>query len=373
MSSFKFTWMSDTHVGYRQYGLERRERDFQLAFLNAVQTAIDVGSAFIIHSGDIIHNNRPTADTIMCLKKAHDMLQKAGIPMWVVSGNHDWSEPHWINAINPDNDEDGIFLIDGKTLEYVDTANQKFTIYGCPWLPRDPFLASIPEIPDADVIVWHGAIKEFIGFPQASALSLEELPLSKCQLWAAGDIHVNRMRTIENKVRGGVTHVGYPGSTEMNSASEEEVKVIKVVTVEDSKITKMIDLPIASRKVLKLTIGCEEDVQGHIDALKKLANGERYSPLVYIDYPSDIGFDIKTRFNTALNANEFVLRFEQEAVSRDESGDYTSVAQQHLTPEDILYKMLPPDSVILPLARQLIDPAQDANRHLDEFIDAACQ
>lgn len=368
MSSFKFTWMSDTHVGYRQYGLERRERDFQLSFINAVQTAIDTGSKFIIHSGDIIHNNRPTAQTIMCLKKAHDMLREAGIPMWVVSGNHDFSEPHWISTINPDNDEDGIFLIDGKTLQY-----EGFSIYGCPWLPRDAFLASLPQIPNADVIVWHGAIAEFIGFPQASALKLEELPLDKCQLWAAGDIHVNRMRTVVNKRLGGVTHVGYPGSTEMNSSSEDDVKVIKVVTVEDGKIVKLVDLSVATRKVVKITIGCEADVQHHIDALKTMANGDRYSPLVYIEYPSDIGFDIQARFNNALNPNEFVLRFEQDSVVREESGDYVPVTNMQLTPEEVLYQILPPNSEILPVARQLIDPAQDANRILDEYIDAACK
>jgi len=368
MSQFKFAWMSDTHVGYRQYGLERRECDFRLSFIAAVQTAINVGCKFVIHSGDIIHNNRPTAQTILCLKEAHDRLRQAKIPLWVVSGNHDFSEPHWIQTINPDNDKDGIFLIDGKIVKYGG-----FTVYGCPWLPREGFLASIPQIPDADVIVWHGAISEFVGFPRASALRLEELPLSKCQLWAAGDIHVNRMLTVENKVRGGVTHVGYPGSTEMNSSSEPDEKVVKIVSVEDNKILRLDDLPVTTRRVVRFTISCEDDVSHRIDELKAMANGDRFSPLVYIKFPSNLGFDLPGRFNTALNPNEFVLRFEQDTVAREESGDYVPIVNMTSSPEDILHTMLPPNSDILPVARKLIDPAQDASRILDEYIDAVCQ
>jgi len=362
MSNFKFAWMSDTHLGYRQYGLERRERDFQLAFINAIQLVIDSGCEFAINSGDILHNNRPTAQTIMCLKEAHELLKSAGIPMWVVSGNHDFSEPHWVNTINPANDQSGIFLIDGKTVDY-----EGFTVYGCPWLPRDAFLASLPTIPKAEVIVWHGAIREFIGFPQASALKLDELPLDRCQLWAAGDIHVNSVKKV------GSTYVGYPGSTEMNSSSEDFVKVVKVVSVEDGMIVNIKDLEIATRRVLKISISDEEEAQARIDELKKMSNGDRYSPMVYIEFPSDIGFDIQARFNSALNPNEFVLRFEQDPVVREQSGDYVAVATNRLTPEEVLYQILPMNSEILPVARRLIDPAQDANRILDEYIDAACK
>ena len=369
MSNFKFAWFSDTHVGFRQYGLQRREEDFRRAFLDAIRLTIDTGCEFGIHSGDIIHNNRPSAATIATLQEGHALLKDAGIPLLVVSGNHDFSEPHWLETVDPGGthpDTGGLVLFDNQ--RWTPESQPGFVVFGLPWMPREQFLEQCKGRDQrADVVIWHGALQEFIGFPQASALRVEELPLmGGVQLWAAGDIHVNKVKKYGN------TWVGYPGSTELNSATEEDVKVVKIVDVVDGKIVKFTDWPIATRPVIRITVGQECDIAHHIDELRKHAAGVYKSPIVFIEYPQDIGCNVLERFKAALNPDEFVLRDEPDPVSRDESGDYTQIALQTITPADMLETMLPQDNPILPVARKIIDPTNRAEDAIDQFIDAAC-
>jgi len=364
MRNFKFAWMSDSHVGYRQYGLERREQDFRRAFTDAIKIAISTGCEFIIHSGDIIHSSRPSSTTVTFLQEANAMLKEANMAMLTVSGNHDFSEPHWISTINPGNSEPGIILLDNG--RYTPLCQPGFVVCGLPWLTREQFLARGHKDMNADVVIWHGAIQEFT-YPSASTIKMEELPLEGVQLWAAGDLHVNKVVHYNAK-----TWVGYPGSTEMNSETEDEVKVVKIVSVKDQKIVGFEDHKIATRPAIKISITEEQQVAAHIEQLQKCAAGVDKSPIVYIKYPFNIGINIMERFKAVLNPDEFVLRPDPVAMKAVEGGDYVSVLDQELTPADLLETLLDPSSPILPVARKLIDPNNRAEEVIDQFIDAAC-
>ncbi len=355
----KIAWLSDTHVGFRQYGLERREADFRRAFKDAINCALDSGAQLIIHSGDIIHNNRPSADTIACLQEIHDQLCAVGCDMLVISGNHDFSDPHWLSVVNPTNEGPGIKLLD--SLLYTHASGLK--VYGVPWMPKEQFLAVKAGIPWADIILWHGAIQEIIGFPSASALTLDELPLEKCLLWAAGDIHVNKV--LEHKG----TLVGYPGSTESNSESEPDVKVIKLIEWEKGSLKITRDWSISTRPVVRLTLKTEAELTAAIEQLLPM-DSEHKAPIVYARYSPAVT-NVVERLKTALNPDRFVIR--PTAISENETLlDAPQQAGAVLTPMELLSSLLPPDSVIRKPMMQLVDPAASAESVIDQFIDTAC-
>lgn len=356
----KIAWLSDTHVGFRQYGLERREQDFRRAFEDALNCSLDADADLIIHSGDIIHNNRPSADTIACLQHIHDRLCAVGMDMLVISGNHDFSDPHWLSVVNPSNEGPGIKLIDGML--YTHPSGLK--VYGVPWMPKELFLASKDQIPAADIILWHGAIQEFIGFPSASALAIAELPLDKCKLWAAGDIHVNKVLD-----HNGVL-VGYPGSTELNSESEEDVKVVKILEWNAGTIRVVRDWPLSTRPVVRLNLKTEADLTAAIEQLLPM-DSEFKAPIVYVRFQQSIGINVVDRLKTALNPDRFVIR--PTGVNEEEATNATiQQAGAVLTPAELLSSILPPDSVIRKPMMQLIDPAVHAESVIDQFIDSAC-
>ena len=48
----KFAHLADTHLGYRQYGLFEREKDFYEVFDKVIDKIIEEKVDFVVHSGD---------------------------------------------------------------------------------------------------------------------------------------------------------------------------------------------------------------------------------------------------------------------------------------------------------------------------------
>lgn len=46
---------SDTHLGYRQYHLDERRRDFAEAFAEVVSAGIQQDVDAVVHAGDLFH------------------------------------------------------------------------------------------------------------------------------------------------------------------------------------------------------------------------------------------------------------------------------------------------------------------------------
>ena len=85
----KFAHLSDTHLGYRQYGLEKRESDFYNTFTRVIDDIISENVDFVIHSGDLFETNRPPNNAHFTFQKALKKLNDANIPIYTIAGNHD--------------------------------------------------------------------------------------------------------------------------------------------------------------------------------------------------------------------------------------------------------------------------------------------
>jgi len=85
----QFVHLSDTHLGYMQYGLEDREQDFYEAFNEIIDRILSEHIRIVIHSGDFFHTPRPP---IRALKIAQDgllRLHERGVHVIIVPGGHD--------------------------------------------------------------------------------------------------------------------------------------------------------------------------------------------------------------------------------------------------------------------------------------------
>jgi DNA repair exonuclease SbcCD nuclease subunit len=85
----RFLHISDTHLGYQQYNLKERERDFFNVFQEAIDKAIEKNVDFIIHTGDFFHSSRPSNESILDGLYLIKKLKDHKIPMFVIPGNHD--------------------------------------------------------------------------------------------------------------------------------------------------------------------------------------------------------------------------------------------------------------------------------------------
>ncbi len=85
----KFAHLADTHLGYRQYGLIEREKDFYEVFDKVIDKIIEEKVDFVIHSGDLFETARPSPMALLTFQKGLLKLKGAGIPMYAIAGNHD--------------------------------------------------------------------------------------------------------------------------------------------------------------------------------------------------------------------------------------------------------------------------------------------
>lgn len=107
--------IGDTHIGYRDSrrmtaeGVNQREQDGYDALGEIVDKLIalkDEGKLqVVVHSGDLFHTSHPSIRSITWVQYQFRRLSSAGIPVYVLAGNHDASDERAnIAAVAPIND-----------------------------------------------------------------------------------------------------------------------------------------------------------------------------------------------------------------------------------------------------------------------------
>jgi len=230
LKSFSFVHTSDLHLGYSQYGLEARRKDFDKVFAEIVDKTIELKPDFMIIAGDLFHHARPSNVTLENSIKSFKRLRDAGIPVLTVDGSHD-SAPNTITGtiLNP---------LDSAGLVYYlprhdDACWRKpgcCYVYGVPnyrtrhkteeALPA--FMEKNPPTPEPDIsniFVFHAAVDlPNVNPPYIEAETPPELLPDGFDYYAAGHIH----KRFSGKFKTGI--LTYSGCTETVSYDEAELK-----------------------------------------------------------------------------------------------------------------------------------------------------
>src|SRR5659263_273451 len=101
-----FIHASDIHLGYAQYGLEERFRDYARAFHYVIKYAIDHRVEFILISGDLFHKRNINAPTyLQAYKVLSELKEKSpSTQVFAIEGNHDLAfhqdGKSWLEILN---------------------------------------------------------------------------------------------------------------------------------------------------------------------------------------------------------------------------------------------------------------------------------
>ena len=110
MQPIKFIHMADTHLGYQQYNLPERKRDFNKAFNWVLDKSIKEEVDFILLAGDVFNTNKSDPETIaaiyqMITQFKYNSVESLNreIPIIAIEGNHDksnyFSERSWLRFL----------------------------------------------------------------------------------------------------------------------------------------------------------------------------------------------------------------------------------------------------------------------------------
>lgn len=297
--------IADLHLRDTQYATAQRSADFFEAALRAVRAAKENGADCICCCGDNFDVARPSARVISQLTRLDVELKTLGLPMFTITGNHDYSNPTWLATLFPGRGETGIIPTDGVSHMF-----KGFQITGIPAYNAKLYRAKAAEIElavrEADVVLYHGFVTGIVPVYVGShdCLTVDELILSsKTKAVLLGDIHQTGTVTRQGPSGRGVL-IGYPGSLEMCSKSESTEKQLPLVRVDDAGavIEKTVQLTI--RKFISRVVNTPDE----LDALMvDVQAASASNPVVLVEFDRALPQTV-SRLHAALDAQRCVLR-----------------------------------------------------------------
>ena len=289
----KFAHLADTHLGYRQYGLYEREKDFYEVFDKVIDKIIEENVDFVIHSGDLFETARPSPMALLTFQKGLLKLKGAGIPMYAIAGNHDVVmrkgsiPPHVIFK------KLGLKVISNINPTYM---HGDIFIAGIPYFPASHSKVLKSKLEDLSkkasrheksILVLHQGIDQY--FSLSYELELGEIP-DNFNYYALGHIH----KYINDAYGNG--RLVYPGSGEIWKTSEipdykKNGKGFVVVDLDSTKpVVKRVTVDIP-REFIERTLKYNE-LESGVAAIKETIRDFDKKPILKLtikDVESDTG------------------------------------------------------------------------------------
>lgn len=364
---------ADWHLRDSQYCSPSRGEDFTKAALAVVDLAMAYGAKAICNCGDILNNRRPSSRNIKDLSEIDRRLRAAGIPMYVISGNHDFARPSWIDLLYEQTRVDpavandvGIIHADDRLLNIPGTG---LTVYGAPSMGVKAFRETCADWPEADILMSHEPLKAFAAFPMDDdSLDVEDYPTEKYQAVLLGDLHA---RKYLNDSTGQKT-IGYPGSIELCSNNEPPEKTISLFRFgADGKLLLNADdpsfVPVPSRKALFYRIVSDDQADQALADMHKYIDKD---PIVLVRYLNTM-HKIPSMFMTSLAGTNAILRcasFSDVQAGRLLGRNRDENLEHVKQPKDFVSDFISPGSDLHKLATALADPEVDHRQLITDYV-----
>lgn len=335
-ATIKIAHIADCHLRASQYGRKSRSDDFLRGLTNAIIEASKAGAEMILCAGDLLDTRNP--GTKVCLAQldtVHALLQKLRLPMLVISGNHDNCVPSWHSRFTKLHEciiadvPSGHYALDvgehvrhifsgiicadnahfsvAKTIQFDDdpkviraeVSPDNLRILGLPYMEAAVLRERLTELESLsnkpDIIMWHGEVKEFCGYPRENAIEIKDFESTGAILIALGDQHIHAVKQGKNCI------LAYPGSTELCSSSEDTTKAMHLYTIQLSdearpEVVSIDSIPFATRKVQKFELNTEADLER---AEKLIEKGS----LVFVKYKRTLK-NVNARLKAAVASDE---------------------------------------------------------------------
>lgn len=238
---FRFVHAADVHLDSPLVGLDRYESApvgsmrgaTRRAFENLVQVAIDEEAAFVLLAGDLYDGDWKDYRTGLFFVDQMVKLREAGIPVFVVAGNHDAASQLTKNLRPPDNVH---FLSTRKPetrlVEGIDVAihGQGFALRAVP----EDIAASYPVADPAlfHVGLLHTSLDGREGHAAYAPTSPQILAQKGYQYWALGHVHKREIVSQD-------PWIVFPGNLQGRHAREVGPKGCTIVTVDDVGVARV--------------------------------------------------------------------------------------------------------------------------------------
>jgi DNA repair exonuclease SbcCD nuclease subunit len=282
--------VSDTHLGYRQYGLVEREQDLYEVFSEVVELALRERVDIVVHSGDLFDSSRPPMQAVRAAIDGIRRLADAGIPFVTILGDHDLPRRREMPPSYLLEHLLGNVTVLGKPGDTstmsrrVRTRSGKIVYVAGVFAHRGSRVKILPETllrvpkPPEDlpsIMLVHQGLE---GVAPEAELKLSDLPKG-FSYYAFGHVHVFR------ELRYGEARVVYPGSIDYMRVDEVKSDRVVVLAHLSPRVTAAVEqVKLRTVRPQLLFELAHADVESKLAELTKLISSvkARKKPLLHV-------------------------------------------------------------------------------------------
>jgi exonuclease SbcD len=232
---FRFIHTADLHLDSPLRGLASRDgapaEELRGASRRALDNLIDLAKAegvdFVVIAGDIYDRDWKDYSTGLFFRSRMVRLQEAGIPVFMIAGNHDAASVISRKLGLPDN----VTYFSSQAAETVEPPSWPVALHGMSFPNRAVDENLVPRYPSPvagkfNIGILHTSLAGNAGHDTYAPCTVEELTAKGYDYWALG--HIHQPAVVREK-----PWVVYPGNLQGRHARECGERGCRVVTVDD--------------------------------------------------------------------------------------------------------------------------------------------
>ncbi|WP_454890336.1 metallophosphoesterase family protein [Sphingopyxis chilensis] len=258
LTRFRFLHAADIHLDSPLHGLSRYEglpvdelrSATRAAFDNLVQCAIDEDVDFVVIAGDLFDGDWRDMGTGLYFAKAMGRLDQAGIPAFLLAGNHDAASVISRTVPWPPN----VRLFGSRRPDTHHLPELSVAVHGqsfsTPAVTENLVLAYPPaEQHVFNIGILHTALAGRQGHADYAPCSVEDLRSRGYDYWALGHVH-------EFEVVSTEPYVVFPGNVQGRTIRETGAKGAVLVAVADGEVTSVERIELDVIRWARLDVDC---------------------------------------------------------------------------------------------------------------------
>ena len=233
---FRFIHTADTHIDSPLRGLEAYDGApvealrgaTRRAFENLVRLALDEAVDFVVIAGDLYDGDWKDFSTGLFFTRQMARLHEAGIPVYVIAGNHDAASVLTRRLTLPDN----VHLFSTRTAESTHVPGLPVVIHGRGFPHRAVPENLVPDYPPPvsgrfNIGLLHSSLNGAPGHDTYAPCTLRDLTDKGYDYWALGHVHQPQVLATD-------PWVVFPGNLQGRHIREAGARGCQLVQVSDS-------------------------------------------------------------------------------------------------------------------------------------------
>lgn len=341
----KFIHTADIHLDSPLRGLssyadapaDRLRTATRDAFRNLVTHAIEEQVDFMVIAGDVYDGDWKDFNTGLFFVGQMGRLRQAGIPVFLLYGNHDAESEMTRGLELPDN----VHAFPSRKAQTFRIDDKRVALHGRSFKVAATTESLLPDYPDPvagwlNIGVLHTALEGNAAHARYAPCSVAELQAKGYQYWALGHVH-------EHWVQRGAVTIAYPGNLQGRHIREQGARGALLVSAEDGEITGVDRLEVDVLRWLALEVDINEvaDRRGAIRAAGQALEQALAGTPSQLTLAVRVVFKGRSAAHSALIADEGQLR--QELI-----GQAVALDADRLWIEKVRVASEAPDAVIAP-------------------------